>query len=152
MSEQPPVDRRAPNPMHDALIAGLGRETHLLREAVEDVLEVKRETLQINRELLRRAALTTLERAGIWAFVLLLVVFAFVNYLGIREMQRGTALIQDCTTPSGQCYQRSRAQTAGAVGSINTVTQIAVVCADQFDGRSAIEACINDRLHAAGLK
>ena len=60
--------------------------------------------------------------------------------------------IRDCTTPSGGCYQRGQEQTGQAVGSINTVTQIAVVCADQYDGRPAIEACIHDRLRAAGLE
>lgn len=60
--------------------------------------------------------------------------------------------IRDCTTPSGACYQRGQEQTGKAVGSINTVTQIAVVCADQYDGRAAIEECIHDRLRAIGLE
>jgi hypothetical protein len=70
----------------------------------------------------------------------------------LKTATEGTARVKDCTTPEGKCYQRSQAQTATAVGSINTVTQIAVVCADQYDGRPAIEACIHTRLRAVGLE
>ena len=82
-----------------------------------------------------------------------LVVFFILASLVGNLIAAVTAFqVKDCTTPSGGCYQRGAAQTGQAVGSINAVTQIAVICADQFDGRSAIEACIHDRLRAIGLE
>jgi hypothetical protein len=68
------------------------------------------------------------------------------------QIARLAEQVKDCTTPGGVCHDRNEAATATAVGSINTLTQIAVVCADQYDGRPAIEACIHDRLRAAGLE
>jgi len=82
-----------------------------------------------------------------------LVMFFIVASLVGNVLNAITAYqVKDCTTPSGHCYRDGVQRTGQAVGSINTVTQIAVVCADQYDGRPAIEACIHDRLRAAGLE
>lgn len=82
-----------------------------------------------------------------------LVVFFIVASLVGNVIAAITALkVKDCTSPSGKCYQDGGRRTGQAVGSINTVTQIAVICADQYDGRAAIEACIHEQLRAAGLE
>lgn len=45
-----------------------------------------------------------------------------------RAAQRGTARIEDCTTPGGACFERAQRQTSGAVAGINTVTVRATAC------------------------
>lgn len=72
----------------------------------------------------------------------------------IRDAQKvNTAALQvikDCTTPHRECYERSRAQTAGAVADINRITVYASACADRpgEQTQGEIQACVIQRLAA----
>lgn len=67
--------------------------------------------------------------------------------------------VRDCTTPEGECYQRSREATADAVGNINQVVILAAACASGLpqglpvDERQArIQSCVIDRLALSKAK
>lgn len=49
----------------------------------------------------------------------------------VKNTNRTTQILEDCTTPGGTCFKRSRAQTAEAIGSINAVNMAAIYCRDQ---------------------
>jgi len=55
-----------------------------------------------------------------------------------------TERIVDCTTPGRPCYDDAQKRTAGAVGSINEITAIAVACGDQVGAQTIaqIRACV----------
>ena len=100
-------------------------------------------------ELRREARALAFKRvsqvAGITGLVLLLAFSAWTISL-IRDTQVGnrTTLqqakaaatsakatadrIEDCTTPGGECFERSQRQTSGAVAGINTITVRAQAC------------------------
>lgn len=46
-----------------------------------------------------------------------------------KAAQKGTARIIDCTTPGGECYQRSLMQTAKVTGNVNNFTARAATLA-----------------------
>jgi hypothetical protein len=81
------------------------------------------------------------------ASLVLLTLVAIVQTRGttaaIRASQQQRAdtfaLLVDCTSPSGRCFQRGQRQTANAVASINKVTVYAASCASQRPGQSAEE-------------
>lgn len=47
----------------------------------------------------------------------------------VQRIDRLSAIVADCVTPTGKCYERGQKQTATAVASINEVTVYAVACA-----------------------
>jgi len=59
-----------------------------------------------------------------------------------------TNLIAGCVTPGQPCYENSRKQTAGAVGSINEITAITVACGDLPGEQTVaqIRACVTQQL------
>jgi hypothetical protein len=67
-----------------------------------------------------------------------------LNELTVKISQR----LEDCTTPSGACYQESNARTGEAIGSINQITIIAAACADQqgVATENDIRKCIEQAL------
>jgi hypothetical protein len=72
----------------------------------------------------------------------------------IRTSQRANAetlrLIQDCTQPGGECYDRGQKQTADVVADLNRAAVYAAACADKpgVQGKDEIYACVI-RLFAA---
>lgn len=82
--------------------------------------------------------------------ILLGLTFAGVNILvGLaRDNHQTLTTIEDCTQPSGHCYQSGRKATADAVANINRVVILAAACASQHRGESVaeIQACVIDRL------
>lgn len=60
------------------------------------------------------------------------------------------ALVRDCVTPGGKCYERGQRQTAAAVADINRVTVLAAACADKpaQQTQDEIYACVVRRLAA----
>lgn len=56
--------------------------------------------------------------------------------------------VEDCTTPGLKCYERSKAQLAGAVNDVNTVVVLAAACASGTEGRDElyIQKCVLDAL------
>lgn len=90
-----------------------------------------------------------------WAAVTamtVLVVLAVANLVLIRgqraseEQRRNIARvvrdIDSCVSPDGECAKRGRAQTGAAVTELQRAQLIAVECADEYDGRAAIELCV----------
>lgn len=72
-----------------------------------------------------------------------------------QDNKRLLQIVEDCTTPGGVCQKRSVAQTAAAVGGINTYTKqvatYAAFCARAVEVVSvpAIESCIEAELDRA---
>lgn len=61
--------------------------------------------------------------------------------------------IQDCTQPSGECFQRGQKRTASAVGDINKVVILAAACSVGLpasltvdERQSSIQSCVIDGL------
>lgn len=61
-----------------------------------------------------------------------------------------TNLIADCVTPGRPCYDDGQKRTAGAVGSINEITAIAVACGDRAGEQTVAEvrACVTEQVKA----
>lgn len=59
-----------------------------------------------------------------------------------------TNLIAGCVTPGKPCYDDGQKRTAGAVGSINEITAIAVACGDQAGEQTVaqIRACVAEQV------
>lgn len=56
------------------------------------------------------------------------------------------ALIVDCTSPGGECYQRGQENTADAVANLNIVSQYSVICGQRETGEKAILNCVNEEV------
>lgn len=72
-----------------------------------------------------------------------------------KKSQRAIDILIDCTTPTPEnsehvhkCFERSQAQTAGAIGQLNAITMAAAACIDQphpislQDVRSCVEQSV----------
>lgn len=85
------------------------------------------------------------QAAGILALILTLAFSAWtVSLIRATQVDNRTTLtsardaataaartanrVEDCTTPGGDCYERSQRQTSGAVAGINTITVRATAC------------------------
>lgn len=76
------------------------------------------------------------------------------NTTTLNNSSRVLELVEDCTTPGGECYQRGRENTAGAVGDIGRVTVLAAACAASIEDANLsvparadlIQRCIVDNL------
>lgn len=66
------------------------------------------------------------------------------NTLSLTNSERTLDLIEDCTTPGGECYQRSQERTASVVGDIGRLSAYAAACADKkgVQGRGEIYNCV----------
>lgn len=133
--------------LQDALLAGLAASANDLRAVANG--------------LYRSALLSRLEK--VIASVILLASFAgtiislfvLISLHGIASTNRdnngitrqNTATIKDCTDPTGKCYQENASHTALLIAQLEAATFVAVECADQYDGRAAIDTCITTRLH-----
>lgn len=84
------------------------------------------------------------------AGVLVLVSIASTNRANGEATKVGTARIRSCTTPGGECYERSQAQTATAIALLQRYTLIAVECAHEGSDK-AIEACVLAKSREQGL-
>ena len=123
--------------------------------------------------------MTKRQRQAAWLGIVLACVVAFVtiitsaiigavNSTMIREQQttntrtldstdRTLRLVEDCTTPGGECYERGRESTADAVGDIGRVTVLAAACAASIEDReigvparaALIQDCIVAQLDTA---
>jgi len=66
------------------------------------------------------------------------------NTKTLRNTERTLDLIEDCTTPGRDCYDRGQKRTADAVANINKVAVYAAACADRrgVQGRAEIFTCV----------
>jgi hypothetical protein len=71
----------------------------------------------------------------------------------LNASQRTLDAVEDCTQPSGECFQRGQKRTAAAVGDINRVVILAAACSvglDQqlsvADRQDLISSCVINRL------
>lgn len=110
----------------------------------------------------RRAgyALVGLTLGILVVLVLLLLIRTWTLVDATRQTQKSNTstveLIQDCTTPGGECYQRGESRTAAAVGDIGVLSVYAAACAatedeaglstDEFAAR--IEHCVKRLVQA----
>jgi hypothetical protein len=97
--------------------------------------------------------------AGILVGVLVVLVLAILVQTwglvdAIRENQKINTetlrILQDCTVPENDCYERSQKRTAEAVGDINKITLYAAACADRPGEQTIVEiqSCVLHRLAA----
>lgn len=58
--------------------------------------------------------------------------------------EKGVDLIQDCTSPGGDCYARSQRRTAAILSDFNQAVVFAAACADKrgVQGEHEIYACV----------
>lgn len=54
--------------------------------------------------------------------------------------------IKSCVDPAGECARRGSEQTQRAVEQLNRATVAVVECADAYDGKAAIDACVQRAL------
>ena len=56
--------------------------------------------------------------------------------------------LEDCTTPTGDCYKNAQTSQGSAVVTLNTVTKAAVICADRPGSisESELEKCIQEEI------
>lgn len=91
--------------------------------------------------------------------VVMVITFSAYGVYAIRSTQthNGSTLhaINDCTQPTGECYQRAQDQTAQAVGQIGAANILAVVCALQVPNGTPLNqaldqvtACVAAKLKA----
>jgi len=106
------------------------------------------------------------KRAGIlFTAVAVTVCLAVLAVITAQNSQRGKEnrellnTIQDCTQPTGDCYQRGQKRTASAVSDINRVIILAAACSAglprdlSVEQRQAqIQTCVIDRLAAIQQK
>lgn len=93
----------------------------------------------------------TLVLLGVLVLVSMLVLLIMLNLETHRTAQHAeeTAVrIEDCTSPSGECYNRSVARTDNTVSRINEITVLAAYCAkeDSNDTVDKIQRCIEKNL------
>lgn len=81
------------------------------------------------------------------------------NTAARKSSDRTLAAIEDCTKPTGDCYQRGQKRTAAAVGDINRVVILASACSSGLspdlsieDRQARIQQCVIDRLAASGAR
>ena len=82
--------------------------------------------------------------------VLVLIVLLQTRQLtgAIREAQKPNvatlSLIEDCTSPDGECFRRGQDDTAAAVADVNRITILASACASRPGAQSAaqVESCV----------
>jgi len=73
----------------------------------------------------------------------------------LEATQKTLDAVEDCTQPTGECFQRGQKRTASAVGDINRVVILASACSVGLDTRLSVEQrqaeiqqCVIDRLAA----
>ena len=100
----------------------------------------------LSRRTLRlRAAFYVTLGAAVVAMLLLLVAIALGN-------RSNGQVIRDCTTPGGECFERSAKRQAAVIGEppapINDVVILAAACADRVgvDTEAEIRACVLEGL------
>jgi uncharacterized membrane protein SpoIIM required for sporulation len=105
-------------------------------------------------DLARKTTRYEVAKRALILFTAVLVTACFVVLISLaRSNHQAVSAIQDCTQPTGKCYQRSQKQTAGAVADINRVVILAAACASGLplglpieDRQARIQACVIDRL------
>lgn len=75
------------------------------------------------------------------------------NTRTLDSSQRTLRLVEDCTTPGGVCYERSKKQTGDAVADINRVVILAAACSVGLprdltvgERQTRIQSCVIERL------
>lgn len=68
-----------------------------------------------------------------------------------RDNKATMDLVEDCTSPGGECYDRGARRTGEAVGTINQITIYAAACAKQPANVTVrqIQACVEELLAEA---
>lgn len=110
MVEQQPERRRGMDEVQHELSA-LRRAVEGFAIAAENL--VPKEDFDKSRKDLFRAGA---------AVALVIVVLGFMNLLSLQGTDRVLQRLEDCTTPTGQCYQQLRGE--GADGQSQAVTSI----------------------------
>jgi len=74
----------------------------------------------------------------------------------LEATQKTLDAVEDCTQPTGECFQRGQKRTASAVGDINRVVILASACSVGLDQRLSVEerqqlisSCVINRLAAS---
>lgn len=94
----------------------------------------------------------------IFVMVVLVLLSATMLLLLQRSDERGkqserltqiSEQIKSCVDPAGACTKRGQEQTGAAVEMLNRTTVAVVECADTYDGKAAIDACVLRQLAKA---
>lgn len=70
------------------------------------------------------------------------------NTSTLNSAERTAKLVEDCTTPGGDCYKRNQRSTSSAVGDIGRVTVLAAACGAELDGTEMTVPQRADRIQA----
>lgn len=142
-SSQPAVDVAAV----ESRLAALIRESQALRSDLKDSDAQRRKE--------------TLVSLGLGALAIIFIIIVLGVAIQNRTIandakhsadnaQATAALIKDCTTPSGRCYQDGSKRTGGAVGNIIKAQVIVAECSRDFPSNNAkFESCVATRLKTA---
>lgn len=132
--------------LQDALLAGLAVSANDLRKVANDLY---RSALLSRVEKLVASVIivASLVTSSISLVVLLQIHgIANTNKTNNTATRDNTATIKDCTDPTGTCYRENAIRTAVLITQLQTSMVVAVECADEFNGRAAINACIAARI------
>jgi predicted PurR-regulated permease PerM len=104
-------------------------------------------TSQIKRKAVINGLQTLLTILVVFCLIALLVLVLITLNQGnksLRELKHFDQLIADCTTPKGQCYQRSEQQRRQNVDEIKQIAVQSILCARMpgTDTEAGMEACI----------
>lgn len=126
-------------------LADLITESQALRTDVRDAERARRRASQINLAVLGLLAL----------FVALLIAIGWQGNKVIGQVHKTNETMADCTTPGGECYERSRQRTGDAIGDIIRANLYMAECARLFPGEAGpnfdrkLEECVYGRLAEA---
>lgn len=135
------------------LVAGLAVQANNLAEAARDL----KESYRFSRTLKVVVAVGFLMLAGLTVVALQNRSNGATTRQSVAATQESIATIRDCTTPGGDCYERSRRTTGEAVAQIvsavNAHTDLVFVATIECSHRlhrsdAAFEQC----LHAKGVQ
>jgi hypothetical protein len=114
--------------LRDAMIAGLAG-------AASDVAEV-------GRMLYKATVLSKVQRVVIYA-TLAFVVVCMMGLIVIAGLNRaGNSRIVDCTTPGGECYERSQTETGKLIDHLIRQNEAAAYCSPRSVKPADYQACI----------
>lgn len=153
----PPIDKRP--------LGGIPPEPHHVENLSTDLRGLLGELESLRRDVERSDKRRRKENGYIIAVagalilpILLLLVVAW-QQLNIARDAKAAAVegrrladrIEDCTTPTGQCYRDGSKRTGGAVLNLAKINLVIAACQRATATEPALIACVNTRLKAMGV-
>lgn len=128
----------------------------------EDLKAVRAESQKLRgdykeaeRRRKRLAAINLTILIGLAVPIILMVAIGWQNNKVLEQTSQTSALIGDCTTPGGHCYEDGRARTGTAIADIIRASIYMAQCARLYPNEAGpaydrkLEACVFERLEQA---